>query len=115
MAALDPFDLGREVGRIEHTYELPSLRDVYRTDPPCEGRPEAWCVERTVRHFLALEQITGEARPEAIVPEVGTETMRTAAHLIGLHRDIPVLFLLYTIFPNPLRLYRDTLHAPIVP
>jgi hypothetical protein len=46
---------------------------------------------------------------------VGTETLRTAAHLIGLHRDIPVLFLLYTIFPNPLRLYRDTLHAPIVP
>jgi capsule polysaccharide modification protein KpsS len=27
---------------------------------------------------------------------------------------VPVLFLLYTIFPNPLRLYVDTLHAPIV-
>jgi hypothetical protein len=26
-----------------------------------------------------------------------------------------VLFLLYTIFPDPLRLYVDTLHAPIVP
>jgi capsular polysaccharide biosynthesis protein len=115
MASLGAIDVGAEVGRIERTYELPSLRDVYRTDPPCEGRPEAWCVERTVRHFLALERIADEARPEAIVPEVGTETLRTAAHLIGVRRDIPVLFLLYTIFPNPLRLYRDTLHAPIVP
>ncbi len=36
------------------------------------------------------------------------------AHLVGLQRGIPVLFLLYTIFPNPLRLSVDTLHAPIV-
>ncbi len=28
---------------------------------------------------------------------------------------MPVLFLLYTIFPSPLRLYVDTLHAPIAP
>jgi hypothetical protein len=115
MASLEPFDLEHEVTRIERTYEMPSLRDVYRTDPPCEGRTEAWCVERTVRHFLALERILDDVEPEVIVPEVGTETLRTAAHLIGLQRDIPVLFLLYTIFPKPLRLYRDTLHAPIVP
>jgi hypothetical protein len=115
MASLGPFDLEREVDRIERTYELPSLRDVYRTDPPCEGRTEAWCVDRTVRHFLALERIVEDSKPDVIVPEVGTETIRTAAHLIGLRRDIPVLFLLYTIFPQPLRLYRDTLHAPIVP
>jgi hypothetical protein len=115
MGALGPFDLEHEVSRIERTYEMPSLRDVYRTDPPCEGRAEAWCMERTVRHFLALERILDDCDPQVIVPEVGTETLRTAAHLIGLHRDIPVLFLLYTIFPQPLRLYRDTLHAPIVP
>jgi hypothetical protein len=115
MASLEAFDLEHEVERIERTYDTPSLRDVYRTDPPCEGRPEAWCVERTVRHFLALERILDDAEPDVIVPEVGTETLRTAAHLIGLQRDIPVLFLLYTIFPKPLRLYRDTLHAPIVP
>jgi hypothetical protein len=115
MASLGPFDLEHEVNRIERTYELPSLRDVYRTDPPCERRTEAWCVERTVRHFLALERILDDSEPDVIVPEVGTETLRTAAHLIGLHRDIPVLFLLYTIFPQPLRLYRDTMHAPIVP
>jgi hypothetical protein len=115
MASLGPFDLEHEASRIERTYELPSLRDVYRTDPPCEGRAEAWCVERTVRHFLALERIVDDCNPQVIVPEVGTETLRTAAHLIGLQRDIPVLFLLYTIFPQPLRLYRDTLHAPIVP
>src|SRR5262245_25280808 len=115
MSALPPFDLEEEIRRLERTYELPSLRDVYRTDPPCEGRTESWCVERTVRHFLALERILDDARPDVIVPEVGTETLRTAAHLIGVRRDIPVLFPLYTIFPNPLRLYRDTLHAPIVP
>ncbi len=49
-----------------------------------------------------------------LVPEVGNETIRVVAHLIGLERRIPVLFLLYTIFPNPLRLSVDTLHAPIV-
>src|SRR2546427_454234 len=47
-------------------------------------------------------------------PEVGNETIRVAAHLIGLARGIPVLFLLYTIFPDPLRISVDTLHAPIV-
>jgi hypothetical protein len=34
--------------------------------------------------------------------------------MIGLERGIDVLFLFYTIFPNPLRLYRNTMHAPIV-
>ena len=48
------------------------------------------------------------------MPEVGNETIRVVTHLIGLERRIPVLFLLYTIFPNPLRLSVDTLHAPIV-
>jgi Capsule polysaccharide biosynthesis protein len=47
------------------------------------------------------------------VPEVGSETMRTAAHLVGVSRGVPVLFLLYTIFPRPLRLYVDTFDAPI--
>ena len=48
------------------------------------------------------------------MPEVGSETMRTAAHEIGLARGAEVLFLFYTIFPDPLRLYRNTMHAPIV-
>ncbi|MGH2844976.1 MAG: hypothetical protein ACRDL0_02955, partial [Thermoleophilaceae bacterium] len=39
--------------------------------------------------------------------------LRTAAHQVGLARGVPVLFLLYTIFPRPLRLYVDTLDAPI--
>jgi hypothetical protein len=41
--------------------------------------------------------------------------MRTAAHLIGLEREATVLFLFYTLFPRPLRLYANTMHAPIVP
>src|SRR3712207_7450105 len=44
----------------------------------------------------------------------GSETMRTAAHAVALRREAQVLFLFYTIFPRPLRLYRDTMHAPIV-
>jgi hypothetical protein len=46
---------------------------------------------------------------------VGSETVRVAVSKVGVERGIPVFFLLYTIFPNPLRLYVDTLHAPIVP
>jgi hypothetical protein len=107
-------DLAAEAERISVTYDMLSLRDVYRTDPPCRGRSEAECVERTVRHFLALERIFDEVRPDVVVPEVGSETMRTAAHLIGLQRSIDVLFLFYTIFPRPLRLYANTMHAPIV-
>ena len=67
-----------------------------------------------MRHFRALEAIFDELAPDVVVPEVGSETMRTAAHQIALARGAQVLFLFYTIFPHPLRLYRDTMHAPIV-
>ena len=116
MAELDlSGDVGRHATRIERDYETPTLRDVYRTDVACEGRSEDGCVERTVCHFLALERVFDEVAPEVVVPEVGSETMRTAAHLIGLERGAIVLFLFYTIFPRPLRLYANTMHSPIVP
>jgi len=111
----EPNDLAAEVRRIEDEYDLPSIREIYRTDRPCDGKPEEWSIRRTVRHVRALERIFDELRPDVLVPEVGNETIRVAAHLIALRRGIPVLFLLYTIFPDPLRLYVDTLHAPIVP
>jgi hypothetical protein len=114
LRALGPIDVEREARRILELHDLPSLRDVWRTDWPCEGKPDAWCLERTVRHFLAIERLFDRAAPQVVVPEVGSETMRTAAHLVGLSRGVPVLFLLYTIFPRPLRLYVDTLDAPIV-
>jgi hypothetical protein len=114
MARLGPLDVDAEAARIERTYDTPSLRDVYRTDWPLRGRSERFCIERTVRHFVALERLFDEARPDVLVPEVGSETMRTAAHLIGLARGVRVLFVFYTIFPNPLRLYEDTMHAGIV-
>lgn len=107
-------DLAAEGRRVEERYAMRSLRDVYRTDWPLEGRPEGEAVERTVRHFVALERIFDEVEPDVVVPEVGSETMRTAAHLVALDRGIRTLFLLYTLFPNPLRLYGNTLHAPIV-
>ncbi|HEY7603064.1 MAG TPA: hypothetical protein VH760_02295 [Gaiellaceae bacterium] len=108
-----PADLETEVRRVEETYDTPHIRDVYRADWACSGRSERWCAARTVRSFLALERIFDEVRPDVVVPEVGNETIRVAAHLIGLRRGIPVLFLLYTIFPEPLRLTVDTLHTPI--
>ncbi len=114
MEGLAPFDVQGHAERIARDYATPTLRDIYRTDVACEGHPEQWCVERTVRHFVALERVFDDASPEVVVPEVGSETMRTAAHLIGLDRGATVLFLFYTIFPNPLRLYADTMHAPIV-
>lgn len=114
MARLGPLDVEREAARIEATYDTPSLRDVYNTDWPLKGRSERHCIERTVRHFMALERVFDEVNPEVLVPEVGSETMRTAAHLIGLERGVRVLFVFYTIFPNPLRLYEDTMHAGIV-
>jgi hypothetical protein len=107
----DPEAEGRA---IVERYGLPTLRDVWKTDPPCAGKPDAWCVERTVRHFRALEAIFDELQPDVVVPEVGSETMRTATHEIALARGAEVLFLFYTIFPDPLRLYRNTMHAPIV-
>ena len=116
VAALgEPASVEDEVWRIEETYDTPHVRDVYRADWPCRGRDEAWCAHRTVQHFRALERVFDDVRPDVLVPEVGNETIRVASHLIGLARGIPVLFLLYTIFPEPLRLYVDTLHAPIVP
>ncbi len=108
-------DLAAEGRRVEDAYAMLHLREVYRTDWACAGRPESECAERTVRHFLALERIFDRVRPDVVVPEVGSESIRTAAHLIGLARGIDVLFPFYTIFPRPLRLYANTMHAPIVP
>jgi CheY-like chemotaxis protein len=108
-----PASVDDEVQRIESEYPIPHLRDVYRNDWPCRGRPEAWCIRRTVDHFRALERIFDDVRPDIALPEVGNETIRVATHLIAGSRGIPVLFILHTIFPNPLRVYVDTLHGPI--
>jgi hypothetical protein len=118
MRDLAPFDRDAEARRIEDRYmipEAPTIRDVYRTDWPTHGSSEEASVERTVRHFLAYERVFDEVPPDVVVPEVGSETLRTAPHLIGVERGCEVLFLFYTIFRDPLRLYRNTLHAPIVP
>jgi hypothetical protein len=104
-----------EVRRIEGTYPIPHLRDVYRNDKACAGRAEEWCIGRTVDRFRALERVVDEAPPDVALPEVGNETIRIAAQLVANQRGIPAFFILHTIFPNPLRVYVDTLHAPIAP
>jgi len=109
-----PASLADEISRIETTYPIPHIRDVYYADKACRGKSEEFCVRRTVETVRALERVFDAVRPDVLVPEVGNETIRVASHLLGLARGIPVLFLMYTIFPNPLRLYVDTLHAPIV-
>ena len=114
MTDLGSLDRDDEAARIVQRYDTPTLRSVYRSDHVCDGRSEAWCVERTVRHFVAMERLIDQIRPDVLVPEVGNETIRTAAHLIALDRGIPVLMLGYTIFPRSLMVCRDTLDQPIV-
>ncbi|MGI8621970.1 MAG: hypothetical protein ACR2NB_00475 [Solirubrobacteraceae bacterium] len=113
-ACPDADDLDAEAEALRARYGARTFRDFYRTDPVCEGRDETWCVDRTRRHLVALECVFDDWAPDVVVPEVGNETIRLAAHQVGLRRGLPVLFLLYTIFDDPLRLYVDTLHAPIV-
>jgi hypothetical protein len=104
-----------EESRIVAWYPIAELRDVYRTDPSCrEGPHRGDCVERTLREFLAIERLFDRVSPELVVPEVGNENMRTISHLVGVYRGATVLFLLYTMFDRPLRLYANTLDAPIV-
>jgi hypothetical protein len=111
----EPESLDEEVQRIEETYPITHLRDVYRNDWPLAGRSEEEAIRRTVAHFRALERVFDDVGPDVALPEVGNETIRIAAHLIANARDIPALFMLHTIFPNPVRVYVDTLHAPIAP
>lgn len=114
IAALGPLSADREANRIAERYDSPTFRDIYMADPMCKGRSEEWCVQRTVRHVVAMETLLDSSRPDVVVPEVGNETIRTAAHLVGMARGIPILLLGYTIFPHPLMLCADTLDAPLV-
>lgn len=113
LPALGRVDVAAERTRIETRYGQ-TLRDAWSTDPPCQGRPECWCDERAVRHFLAVERLFDELRPDAVVPEVGVELLRTVVHRVALDRGVPTLFLFYTIFPRPLRLCVDSMQAPTV-
>ncbi len=114
MRDVGPLDSHAEAVRIAQRYDTPTFREIYRTDLACKGRAEAWCVERTVRHVVAVERLIDEVRPDAVVPEVGNETLRTAVHLVGVDRGVPVLLLGYTIFPRPLMLCVDALNIPLV-
>jgi hypothetical protein len=110
-----PADLDAEADRIVADYGLLNLRDVYKTDLPYRNsRDERFLVERTVRHFLAIERLMERLDPEVVIPEVGSETMRTVVHVVGRTQGRRVLFLMYTMFDDPLRLYENTMHAPIV-
>ena len=111
---VDAATVEREVERIPRDYETSTLRDIYRTDHTCNGRPEAESVERTVRHVLAIEEIFDELAPDVVVPEIGNEMLRTVAHLVALRRAVPVLFLNYTIFPRPLRVTVDRPNARLL-
>lgn len=114
IAGLASVDYDREARRIERAYPIPSLRDIWISDPACRGRDERWCLQRTVDHFLTVERLFDELRPDVVVPEVGSETLRTVAHLVARATATTTFFVFFTIFPRPLRLYRDTYDAPIV-
>lgn len=104
-----------EAATVARRYGIPSIRQLYAIDPSCRRRGEEECVRRAVLHFRALEQLFDRLRPDVLVPEVGCELPRTVAHRVALKRGVTTLFLFYTIFPHPLRLYADTMQAPIVP
>src|SRR5205085_4544869 len=80
IASLPPADPLAEAARIEAEYGLPTIRDAYRGDRPCDGRPEEWCVRRAVDHFRAIERVLDEVAPDVLVPEVGSEVIRIAMH-----------------------------------
>lgn len=96
-------------------YPIAGLGDIYRTDPAYRnGDSPERCAERTVRQFVAVRSLFDRLRPELVVPEVGSESMRTVVHLVGMTRAATTFFLMYTLFDDPLRLYTGTLDAPIV-
>jgi hypothetical protein len=104
-----------EEPRIVARYPIAGLRDVYWTDPPFRrGDGADRCAERTVRQFLAIESLFDRVKPEIVVPEVGNESIRTISHLVAAERGATTLFLMYTLFDDPLRLYAGTMDAPIV-
>jgi Capsule polysaccharide biosynthesis protein len=113
-AELPDWEIEKERRRIELRYGLESVGELFHTDPALADKSEEWRVRRTIRDVLALEHVLDAFQPDVLVPEVGRETPRVAAHELARARGIPTLFLFYTIFPNPLRLYVDTMHAPIV-
>lgn len=107
-------DLAFERSRIVSVYGLDEIEELSRTDFVCRGRRADWIHRRTALHVRALERVMDDFRPDVVVPEVGNETMRIAAHRIALEREVPVLMLFYTIFPQPLRLYVDRMTGPLV-
>jgi hypothetical protein len=107
-------DAAAEAARIEATYDIPSLRDIYVADPASDGLGEAQAVDRAIRHVRAIEGVFDTTSPDVLIPEVGSETMRTVAQLVARARDVDSILLFYTIFPNPLRMFVNTTHAPIV-
>jgi hypothetical protein len=60
-----------------------------------------------------MEQLFERFRPDVLVPEVGNETMRTAAALVAQDRDVATFFLFHSIFPNPLRICVNSMRAPL--
>jgi hypothetical protein len=116
MAGIGPLDLDAEVARIEQQYETATLRDVYITDRPAvRGRTERECVERMVRQFKAMERVFDETRPDIVIPDMARASLTMVAHLIGRERGASVLWLLHSIFPQRMRVYENTYHAPAFP
>ena len=64
-------------------------------------QPEAWCIERTVRTSGRWSASSTTSVRTCSSPRSATRPSASPSHLIGLRRGIPVLFLLYTIFPEP--------------
>jgi hypothetical protein len=100
--------------RIAQEYGLESAAELARADPAYGDLEESAATRRAVEVVRALEAAFDMAAPDVLVPEVGRETVRLAAHAVAQRRGVRTFFLFYTIFPQPLRLYVDALQGPIV-
>jgi len=114
MSETRPGELDSEERRILERYRIPSLREVYRTDVLPNADVDA-CRERTVRHFLAIEGLFERLAPNVLVSEAGNESIRTVSQLVAGDLGVLTMYPLYTIFDYGLRLYTETMDAPIVP
>ena len=87
MAALEPRSTARPrtSGSSGSTTRRRCATSTRPTGPATASR-EAWCVERTVRHFRAIERLFDELRPDVVVPEVG---QRDHAHRRAPRRARP--------------------------
>ena len=108
-----PDDIAAESARIEAEYGLPTSATSIAATTPSPVNPRRGAAARG-RYVRALERVFDDVRPGCALPGGRQRDDPRRLAPIALQREIPVLFLLFTIFPKPLRLYADTRPRAVV-